>query len=189
MVGEPFDDFERWAAEVRATEAVDARVRQRWLETQAAESADFAGVVAALAEDGVEAVVTTTTGRRHAGRVAVVGVDFVVVRRSDQRSTIVALWAVASVTPTARARPVGVTAAGAEQAAGALPVTTRLVDVLAQAAADRPRLVLFAGEARMPGELLGAGTDVVTLRTNTVPPGTAYVPVASLSEIALFDAG
>lgn len=191
MAGEPFDDFERWAAEARAAEAVEERVRQRWLRTQAEESAELGGVLAALAEEGAEAVVTTSAGRRHAGRIAMVGIDFIVVRRGEQRATLVAFGAVAAVTPTRphSGAPSGATVATTAPSAGdgwSRP-STRLIDVLASAAAERPRLILFAGEARMPGELIAVGSDVVTLRTNTMPPGTAYVPVTSLSEVSLFD--
>src|SRR5215213_6343157 len=43
-------DLERWAADARAREAADARVRERWLRAQAAEDASLAGVFLALAE-------------------------------------------------------------------------------------------------------------------------------------------
>src|SRR3954449_10120436 len=43
-------DLERWAADARAREAADARVRERWLRAQAAEEASLAGVLLALAE-------------------------------------------------------------------------------------------------------------------------------------------
>ena len=58
-------DVERWAAEVRARDAADARVRERWLRRSAEEEAELAGVLLDLAERGVTAVVTTSSGRRH----------------------------------------------------------------------------------------------------------------------------
>jgi hypothetical protein len=88
---------ERWAAEARAREAADARMRERWLRRSAEEEAELAGLLLDLAERRVPALVTTTSGRRHTGRLAAVGADFVALRRPDDRITLVALGALASV--------------------------------------------------------------------------------------------
>ncbi|MGI9023309.1 MAG: hypothetical protein ACR2HV_08790, partial [Acidimicrobiales bacterium] len=91
------DEVERWAAEARARDAADARVRERWLRRQAEEEAAFAGLLVSLAERGVPVIVATTGGRHHVGRVEAVGADFTVVTTTGDRSTLVSLAAVAAV--------------------------------------------------------------------------------------------
>ena len=92
---------ERWAAEVRAREAADSRMRERWLRRSAEEEAELSGLLLDLAERRAPALVTTTSGRRHTGRLAAVGADFVALRSDDDRITLVALGALASVRATA----------------------------------------------------------------------------------------
>src|SRR5215204_2134370 len=84
-------DLERWAADARAREAADTRVRERWLRAQAEEEASMAGVLLALAERREVVVITTATGRRHRGAVVGVGLDFVAVEAEAGPITLVAL--------------------------------------------------------------------------------------------------
>ncbi|MDQ6909776.1 MAG: hypothetical protein M3Z84_03170 [Actinomycetota bacterium] len=177
--------IERWVAEARAADAVDSRVRERWLRTQAAESSTWAGVLITLAEAATPVVVTTSAGRRHAGLVVTVGDDFVAVRRAGERVTVISIAAVASVKPSgpARATPVG----GERHPSSSAPVT--LLGVLERAVGDRPRLMLAAGDTQVTGQLLAVGVDVVTVRTDAHPPGLAYVSLASISEASLLDSG
>lgn len=178
------DDLERWIADARAAEAVDARVRERWLRTQAAESSTIAGTLIALAEAGRPVVVITTAGRRHAGVVTMVGQDFVTVVR-EERLTLVSLRALASVE---HSREFGAAPTDGElEPSLAAPVT--LHDVLSRAVGDRPRLMLHAGDAHTTGQLVAVGVDVVTLRTDAEPPGLAYVSLGSVSEASLLDSG
>ncbi len=93
----PFEEIERWAAEARARDAVDARVRERWLRRQAEEEATFAGLLLDLAERQVGVVVTTTANRRHTGVVEAVGADFVALRVAGGRTVLVSLPSVAAV--------------------------------------------------------------------------------------------
>jgi hypothetical protein len=183
-------DVERWAAEVRARDAADARVRERWLRRAAEEEAEFTGLLLDLAERGVTAVITTSSGRRHPGRVAAVGADFVALRTEGNRTTLVALGAVASVR---------VTGLGPALRSGTQPATrgrgegravaVSVADVLAHAAGHRPRVHVHCDAVTVAGELLSVGTDVVTLRTDGDPAGVAYVSLASVSEISLLDSG
>jgi len=180
-------DLERWIAEARAREAVEERVRERWLHTQALESSALAGILVALAETLVPVVVTTVTGRNHTGRVLMVGADFVLVRRGNERSAVIALSALATISPKndtgRRARPI----AGERRPSPTSLV--RLADVFATAVGDRPRLMIYAGEARTTGQLVAVGVDFVTVRTDGQPPGLAYVQGASVSEVSLLDSG
>lgn len=179
------EGIERWVAEARAADAVDSRVRERWLRIQAAESSTWAGVLVTLAEAATPVAVTTSAGRCHAGLVATVGDDFVAVGRAEERVTLIAMAAVASVVPTGseRATPVG----GERHPSSSAPVT--LLGVLERAVGDRPRLMLTAGDTRVTGQLVAVGIDVVTVRTDAQPPGWAYVSLASVSEASFLDSG
>lgn len=180
------EGIELWVAEARATEAVEARVRERWLRTQVAESSTLAGTLVGLTEAATPVVVTTSSGRRHTGLVAMVGEDFLGLRRADERVVLISIAAVASVEPSARTRPVATDSDGAPSRSSS-GVTLR--DVLARAVADRPRLQVHCDGATLVGELVAVGLDVVTLRKEARPPGWAYVAVASVSEASLLDSG
>jgi hypothetical protein len=183
--------LERWAAEARAREAADARVRERWLRAQAEEAAGFAEVALRLAEREEPVVATTVGGRRYRGRLAGVGIDFVAVVADTGQTTLVALHALAEVRPAAPTRRPP-TAAGEGDADVGRAVRTelgvRLVDVLAQAAATRPRVTVVAGSTSLAGDLWAVGTDVLTVRTDGAP-GVAYVRSPSVSEISFLASG
>jgi hypothetical protein len=183
--------LERWAAEARAREAADARVRERWLRAQAEEAACFAEVALRLAERDEPVVATTTGGRRHRGRIAGVGTDFVAVVADAGQTTLLALHAIADVRGAAPARRAP-TAAGEGEAdvgrAVRAELGVRLMDVLAQAAAARPRVSVVAGSAVVVGDLWAVGTDVLTVRPDGTA-GAAYVRSPSVSEISFLASG
>jgi hypothetical protein len=178
------EGIERWVAEARAAEAVEARMQERWLRTQAEESSTLTGTLVGLAEAGAPVMLTAGSGRRHAGVVAMVGADFVGLRRADERVVLVSIAAVVSVEASGSARPVG---ADGELHSVSSGVTLR--DVFARAVGDRPRLQVHCDGATLVGELVAVGLDVVTLRKDTQPPGWAYVAVASVSEASFLDSG
>ncbi len=177
-------DLEQWAADARAREAADARVRERWLRAQAAEEASLAGVLLALAERRETVVVTTGAGRRHRGVVTGVGVDFVVVELPAGTSTLVALAAVGDVRVAEEGARVATTGDGP----GTTSLGVRLGDVLAQAAGQRPRVAVYAGAASVVGELRAMGSDVLTVRTDG-DARAVYVPLTSLSEVSFLASG
>lgn len=177
------DDLERWAAGARAQEAAEARVRERWLRQAAEEEASFAGLLIDLAEDGRPVSVATTAGRRHHGPIVAVGTDFVAVSGPDGRVVLVSLGAVAEVRPAAGARHPPAATADRQH----LGVT--MAEVVAQAAATRPRVAIAAGDVTVVGHLRAVGVDVLTVRTDGEPPGQSYVTLASVSEVSLFDSG
>ncbi len=184
------EDLERWAADARAREAADARVRERWLRSQAEEESSLAGVLLALAERRETVVLTTVSDRRHRGMVTGVGVDFVAFEVLAGTPTLLALAALGDV----RVAEDGVRPRSASRKAttgdpagrGALGV--RLGDVLAQAAGQRPRVSLQAGVASVVGELRAMGSDVLTVRPDG-GAGTVYVGLASLSEVSFLASG
>jgi len=174
------EGLERWAADARAREAADARVRERWLRAQAEEEASLAGVLLAVAERRATVAMSTVSGRRHRGVVSGVGVDFAVLRTGSGGPTMVAIDAVAEVRVVEGGWPGPTT--GAEGALG-----VRLADVLAQAAGQRPRVAVHAGPASVVGDLRAVGSDVLTLRTDAA--AIVYVGLASVSEVSFLASG
>lgn len=171
--------LDAWLADARVDGSADARARERWLQAAAEADATFAGVLLDLAERRVAVAVTTTVTRRHHGCIEVLGADFIAVRTATGGELLVSLHAISSVC----------TAPLVEPAVGERPVTTelRLTDVLAELAGERARVVLVPGGGgdAVSGELRAVGGDVVTVRTATDPPGTAYVLVPNLAEVGL----
>ena len=90
-------EFERWAADARARDAADSRVRERWLRQQARDEATLAGILIGHAERGAVLVVATTGGRRHRGTVAGVGDDFVALRPATGHVVLVPMAAVGEI--------------------------------------------------------------------------------------------
>lgn len=171
--------LDAWLADARVEGSADARARERWLHAAATADATFGGVLVDLAERGTTLAVSTTGGRRHHGRLQVIGADFVALRGPSGAEVLLALAAVASVRTAPLVEPAG----------GERVVTTalRLTEVLAELTAERARVVIVAGDGTdaVVGELRAVGYDVVTIRTDADPPGAAYVPVAAITEVAL----
>lgn len=172
-------DLERWAADARAREAADARVRERWLRAQAGEEASLAGLLLALAERQEAVVVTTTSGRRHRGTVAGVGGDFAAIEVAGGTTTLLSLASVADVR---------VVEGPGTTTSGAAALGARLADVLAQAAGQRPRVSVQAGANPVVGDLWSVGRDVLTVRTDG-SARVAYVSLASVSEVSFLASG
>ena len=175
-------DLERWAADARAREAADARVRERWLRAQAEEESSLAGVLLALAERRDTVVVTTVAGRRHRGVVAGVGVDFAALQAPAGTTTLVALAALGDVRVAEGGRR------SATTGEGTVELGVRLGEVLAQAAGQRPRISVQAGAAAVVGDLRAVGGDVLTVRADG-EAGAVYVPLASISEVSFLASG
>jgi hypothetical protein len=176
-------DLERWAADARAREAADARVRERWLRAQAEEESSLAGVLLALAERGETVLLTTVSGRRHRGLVAGVGRDFAALATPAGPMTLVRLAVVGDL----RVVRDGPQASAATTGAGG-QLGVHLADVLAQAAGQRPRVSVQAGAAVVVGDLRTVGSDVLTVRADG-DAGVIYVGLASLSEVSFLASG
>jgi hypothetical protein len=176
-------DLERWAADARAREAADARVRERWLRAQAEEESSLAGVLLALAERQETVVLTTVFGGRHRGVIAGAGVDFAALRAPAGATTLVAFAALADVRVVGAGRRSTTTTGQATVALG-----VRLGEVLAQAAGQRPRVSVQAGAATVVGDLRAVGGDVLSLRADG-DAGVVYVALASVSEVSFLASG
>lgn len=176
-------DLDAWAAGARAQDAAAARARQRWMRQQAVEQADFVSLLVELRERATPTTVTTSGGRAHRGRIAVVGRDCVVLVTPRGRTVIVAASAVLAVRPDgdrAVTLTVDIRPAGAES----------MADLVRRATVDRPRVTVHAAGAPEPivGELEACGLDVVALLVAGEPPVPAYVRLTSVSEMS-FESG
>ena len=179
---EPVDDaaLRRLLDAVVRREAVVDRSRVRWLRRSAEEEATFAGIVAGLMESAADVFVTTRTGFTCRGRIAALGPDVVVVTGASAGLPVVVLRAdaITSVRSTSR---------GPRTAAGPQPDVRDLMfaEVLAGLAADRCDVVAHVdGEERgLPGQLVSAGTDVMTLRLPR--PDAHHVHVAMMACVAV----
>jgi hypothetical protein len=171
--------LERWVAEARVDDAAAQRSRERWLREVAEQEATLAGVLADLAERRTAVAVRTSAGRQHHGTIKVIGVDFVALRLASGTELLLAV------------RGLGVvrTAPAVDAALGDRAVATelRLADVLAELAAERERVLLLttSGGDAVAGVLRSVGQDVVVLRTDAERPGTAYVHLAAIGEVAI----
>lgn len=144
------------AAGWRTEQAAADRGRTRWLRQQLADDTTFAAVLTALAERAEPVALGTRTGAAVRGRIAWVGPDHAAVRRDDE-VVLVALRAATVVSPTSD---------GHVPVAGARPPGDgpTLAEVLATAAADRPRVVLVTDDgARHAGALTDVGVDVAVV--------------------------
>lgn len=169
--------LERWVAEARVDEAAQQRARERWLLDVAEQEATVTGVLGELAER--RAIVTIgVEGRRHHGTVVAIGLDFVALRPATGGEVLLALGAIGMV----RTAPTVTDLVGDR----VVPTELRLVDVLAELAADRERvrLVTTTGDV-VTGRLKSVGRDVVVVRADGEPPGTAYVPATAVVEATI----
>jgi len=171
-----------WVASLVADEAARSRARTAWLARQAAEEGTFAGVLVDLAERGTAVVVHLHNGRRHRGRVTLVGRDFCGVRTAGGRDVLVAERGLASV----RTLP------GDAVTIGDRPVHTDLTfaETLAALADHRVRVLVVGHDAddAVAGELRSVGADVVTVRLDG-GGGTAYVSSSSVLELSVTVSG
>jgi len=187
VCADELDHLDEWLADARADEAASARVRERWLGQQAGEQARFDLVLSDAAARGLRVRVHTAHGA-HAGRLIEVGHDFVALRTARDADVLVATGVVTAVEVAA-----GTALGGGreldpadEDEAGS---GGRLADRLADAAAERPRVELrVSGGEVLVGDLLGAGVDVVTVRTGS-PAADCYVPLASVSDVTFRGSG
>ncbi len=169
--------LDAWVADAHVDEAARQRSRERWLRDVAEQESTLVGVLLDLAERRSSIAVTTAARRRH-GVISAMGADFVALRQAGGAEALLALAAISQVR----------TGGGGDPAVGDRMVTSeyRLLDVLAQLAAERERvrLVTRDGDA-VTGTLRNVGHDVVVVRADGDPPGTAYLPGAAIAEVTL----
>ena len=176
----------RWVAEAQVADAVARRRRAAWLARQAAADADLVGVATALGERGRPVLVGLVSGRRHRGRITVVGRDFLELA-TEQGAVWLALGALAWVrAPTGD--PIASGPPG-RHGRSATHARVELVAELAELAAERCRVAVFARMRDEPvvGELVTVGRDVLTVRDDG--GGLIYVALASVAEVSVPESG
>jgi hypothetical protein len=165
----------------RRADAAESRRHDHWLRAQAAEGGTLAGVLTDLGERGVDVVVTVLGSRRVHGVVQLVGRDVIGIGSVDQRSTLVAIEAVASV----RAEP------GTRRTSGDRPTVRRvrsMASVLGELVASQPAVGLHVVDgSSMQGRLMSVGLDVISLAVGLGQPGgaMAYVPMAAVADLTI----
>jgi hypothetical protein len=167
--------FARWAAGQRAASAAASRARERSLREQAAASATWAGVIVDLAEQ--HASVTVAAGsQKRAGRVVGAGRDFFVLDGAGHgRIILVALDAVGAIWPD---HAVAALPAGARRGAIDMTLMTALALLVEQRA---PIWITSPSGLQTAGELVAAGEDVLTLRSDPAARRLTYVPLAAVA--------
>ena len=175
------DELRRWVADAVAGEAADSRARSRRLLQQATEDATFVGTLVDLAERGADLTIVTTGDSSLIGRIAVVGRDFVALVGRNGRTSFVPLGAIAALREQPGTRSAAV--AGERSA----PLQASLAAITAELAAERVRVHVTSAKHAVTGELRASGDDVLVVMAEGVPPVPAYVPIASLTELAVTD--
>ena len=185
MEGPGDDELADLVDAARGREAALSRSRERWLRRQAEEEASLRGMLVDLAEGGVTVTIRTVAGRAHVGTVTAVARDFVVLRTAGGLGVHIVIDAVAIVRPEPGSSPVAATGDRPP------PVDMSLPEVLSDATATRPRVVVAARGIDQPvaGELRAAGVDVLSLRLDGEPGGMCYLALESVTEVVLFDSG
>ncbi|MDQ2650404.1 MAG: hypothetical protein M3Z03_12745 [Actinomycetota bacterium] len=170
--------FERWLAELRVDDAARSRARRHWLRSAAEEEATMAGVLLDLAERGATVAVTTRVGRRHHGRLVLVGDDFLVLRAGAHRHVVLRAGTVGTVRSTADATaPIGDRAVRSDR---------HLQEVLVALAAERlaAAIVLDNGDL-VTGEVRSMGQDVVVLQSDGPSSPVTYLALDAIVEVTL----
>ena len=178
----------RWSAEGQVSDAVAQRRRARGLARQAAGEVDLAAVVTALGERGRPVLVGLIGGRRHRGRITLVGTD-VVGLATGPGPVWLALGAVSWIRAVGEPITAGADASTAEPSPGAGVRRVSLADELDELAGDRSRVAVVAlgSDDALVGELTSVGRDVVTVRDDG--GGLIYVALASVAEVSVPESG
>jgi hypothetical protein len=166
--------LDRWAATQRAAAAAAGRARERSLREQAATLATWTGVLVDLAERGAP-VTAVVANQRRRGRVVGVGRDFFVLDARPGRTGLARSDAVVSLWPN-------LAPAGPPAGARGGPIDLSLMMALALLAEERsPVCVTAATGFETTGDLIAAGEDVLTVRTESSTRRLAYVPLRSVA--------
>ncbi|HZQ28680.1 MAG TPA: hypothetical protein VFA94_13370 [Acidimicrobiales bacterium] len=192
-----------WSADAAAADATAQRRRARSLAEQAGASATLAGLARDWAEQGADVVVRVRGGRSVRGRVAAAGCDFLALGGGDDLGsgggggigggTIGSgIGGGTSGGEALRLVPLAAVVlvhAGGGTAGGPVrpPLTTALVDVLCELAAERPvvHVRVDASRSGVRGRLRAAGEDVLTLVVEDGERSVVHVPLAAVCEVAV----
>lgn len=175
---------DRWVADARADEALEARRRALWARQQAEEDASFRGLLVELAERDTTVVVRTNDGRQHRGTVRSVGADWCAFETDGGGVVWLALGALASVRP----EPGGNSLPAGDRS---LDADVNLLDALTDLVVDRTLVVVrVSGDADpMRGRIVSVGRDVARLAADSPGREPVVVRVQAISEVWLAESG
>ncbi len=174
---DPLAGLARWIADEAVGQAAGERARQAWLRQQAGESASLAGILTDHAEAGRRVVTSTLGGRRASGLITAVGIDFAAVREPDLGEVIIPLSRLAIV----RTAPGDAAAIGDR----AQHYEVVMAHALAELAAERPTVLVAAGNEAARGALQSVGTDVITVLINGPQRSSVHVALAAIDHIVI----
>lgn len=164
--------------DARNSESARARAREHWIRQQAREAATFEGILRALSERRGAVVAWTKDGGTATGTIAEVSPELVLLSAEGGEST----WAVRTEVAGISAVSAGFDAGVASDDRGPTSATT-LLSLLADLAEERRSVIARCGGRDVAGRVVGAGTDVLTLR---LPDGgLTYLPVPLLALVRL----
>lgn len=172
-------DVRRLLDSQRAHEAADARSRERWLRQQSAEEATLTGVLVAAAERDMRVALRTVTGRSRQGSIVGVGVDFVRVRVDHGPDVLVALTAIAVVTPLGSVEPIS--------SAGGRTADLTLAEALGRVAPEHPAVTVWCSDGGSPivGTLRSVGRDVVVVNVDGEQATHCHVALPAVVEVTV----
>lgn len=176
---DPLSGLANWLAEGRVDAAASERARQRWLERQAAEGASLAGVLLDLAEQSRRVAVRTAGGTTVTGRIAGLAADFVAIRDHRRGDALIPFRSVATV----RGAPGEPAPTGDRSGMLALVLGEALLEL----AADRPTVMVSAGDADLRGELISAGLDVVAIALSPSRRDVVHVALEAIDHLTVLN--
>lgn len=171
-------ELDGWSDELRFDANTQARRREHWLKRQASEDATLAGALLDYSERKSLLSIETLTGSEYVGVLQGAGSSLVAMQ-TNAHQVFINLNSIFSVN-LLRDRHTHAIPVGHRMSL----IHTVLADVLRQASADRPEVVVrsWAGNS-IEGTLRAVGRDVVELRRDT--GSSSYVPLPSISEVLL----
>lgn len=172
------DAAARFLWDARNSESARARAREHWIRQQAREAATFDGILRALSERGGQVEAWTSDGGSVTGTISAVSPELVLVEAESGERTWVVRPALAGLAAVSDGFDAGV----ASDDRGPNSKMT-LAALLAGLVEERRSVTVRCGGAETSGRVVGAGTDVLSLRLPT--GGLVYVPAPGLSLLRL----
>lgn len=173
------DPYVELSDDAALREAIASRDERRGRRDRAAELATWTGTLRDLAERAVPVVVRTGGDRVHRGSLAAVGLDHLAIRLVNGTVVLVATDTVRSVRPEP-GHPAPVATGDRERSQD-----RTLIEALGRLVEERREVVISLRDVAdlLPGEVVGMGEDVITVRLEGGEQGTVYLPATAIREV------